>query len=225
MRHPSSDFLHLRVASAAAIAGGIAAAKESLLVTIPWTVVFVIAVIVGFVVSTFLERIFEGLFNTSQRLRSFLFGKDDIEGYWTDVIEMGGDVRVGVQFIRYVEDRYRIDGWQYDLDGKERITWTSIISEFDGDKLHYVYQADYHDGAVSRYGYSTTTFCRTSSTTKPDSAIGNFSDLGAAPKITFQCVRQSKEFVAAFIVEGGRAAAKLGGEQEAKEANARRAVA
>ncbi|MDB5320772.1 MAG: hypothetical protein JWN40_2403 [Phycisphaerales bacterium] len=94
-------------------------------------------------------------------LPRLILGPSNIQGIWFNTIPVDGDTFCGLFVVSLTDGRVRVVGEQFDKAGLVRVTWTSVMTQFDGDTLRFVYQARYTvRNMVERFGFSTYTFIR-----------------------------------------------------------------
>ena len=127
--------------------------------------------------------------------------KNFIEGYYSNFVDINGERRVGVLCILLTNGTYKVDGWQYDINGNEFVSWSSIMSSFDGTELKYLYLASFRDNTIEKYGYSALKFLREEPNLPPIAYRGTFSDIGDSKNIvtTFNGNRQDSNFIKKYL--------------------------
>jgi hypothetical protein len=178
-RKPQLFTQAVRLGAIGAVATGLAVAKDTYFSGAAIKPFLAFVLLLSLIISKVVELGLEYLFDTSKWWRSFWLGKNNIEGLWAQKLTVDGIRCLGILSLYYAGSEYRVFGWRYNLDGKQVASWESLLLDFDGNVLHYLYQTRYQEESRTQYGYSTITFVRTVPTEKPKSCNGHFLDLAA----------------------------------------------
>jgi hypothetical protein len=101
--------------------------------------IYILALI--FIYST-LEVAADAAIDGSRRVRRWLMGKDDIEGYWLNIVYQSDRIIAGgVLYIYYENRSYKMEGRDFDLDGVWRGWFGTDISRYSNRCLSYKYHA------------------------------------------------------------------------------------
>ncbi|MEM6364324.1 MAG: hypothetical protein AAF745_07855 [Planctomycetota bacterium] len=117
------------------------------------------------------------LLDRSTVLRRVVAGQSFIEGDWLDY----ADGHFGLLTIRYDDGAVRVHGNAISKDGTILYTWRSVIADFDGIVLEYLFRADVAidgDPFNEDYGHIRITFLRPAPRSAPCQFSGAFCRFG-----------------------------------------------
>ncbi len=146
---------------------------------IPYTITFLLCIAVIIMLIKVLELLFSFLIHNSQVVRSWILREENIEGAWFDMLKIDSDYFYGILLINIRNKKIQVSGEQFDCEGNVRVSWTTVMADFDGSTLRYVYQSRYAKAGniEEKYGFSTHDFIRYSSGKRPNSYNGYFADI------------------------------------------------
>src|SRR5262249_1997762 len=108
--------------------------------------VTLIAVISSFFILRQTDLYFYVLLNNFRWLRKFIFGKENIEDFWLDILfkETGEIQEFGLIQIFYRNRQFKVHGDLFSTDVRRIGEFRSTLSGFDGSRLDFIYRRDLH---------------------------------------------------------------------------------
>lgn len=127
-------------------------------------VIQVFIAVIGALLIVSFDRIVSILIRSSRTLRSVIMGRDDIEGYWIEIMRensTGKEIGFAVEVISYVSGSFHIDGKQFDLDGTFRGTYWTVMHEYAESNSKLVFGSKHFgDSGCEKAGYSQVHYLR-----------------------------------------------------------------
>ncbi len=141
------------------------------------------AAVAGAVASAGLYRLlssgFLWLFSRTRWLRKMLLGKGFLEGTWIGHYTSGGAHFITVEHIDQASGQPRINGREFDANGKTRASWASDTVSVDTDRMRlvYAYTCTVFDRKHVQEGLGVFTMVRESAEAGPTKLDGYAVDL------------------------------------------------
>ncbi|HEY0412527.1 MAG TPA: hypothetical protein VGD66_05245, partial [Allosphingosinicella sp.] len=152
-RKPQLFTQAVRIGAIGAVATGLAAAKDIYFHGAGIKPFLFIVLVVALVISKVVELSLEYLFENSAWWRLFLLGKNNVEGFWAQKLAIDGVRCLGIVSIDYSSGTLEVHGWRYNLEGEPVASWKSLLLEFDGIEMRYLYETRYQEVSLTQHGY------------------------------------------------------------------------
>lgn len=117
------------------------------------------------------------LFDRSSLLRKIVAGDSFIEGDWLDY----PNGHLGILTFRYDDGKIRVHGTAINPDGKIVYSWHSVLADFDGTVLEYLFRSRRSvdgDPFNEDYGHLKVSFTRSAPRSAPAQFAGAFLHFG-----------------------------------------------
>lgn len=120
-----------------------------------------LAFLIGLIViSVALDRCVEASIDASPLIRRLIAGKRHIEGLWINITSNKEETTIhngSIVAIEYRDGRHHLDGESFDGNGSRVGSLRTVTTDYDSDRLDYVYVAEVtsHHQTVNGFGYST----------------------------------------------------------------------
>ena len=163
----------------AATASALATACSLVIAIFPMYVVTATSFFLSLFIIRRLDDIFDAFLDKYEPVRSFIFGKENIEGFWVDVLysETGAIKEFGIIRISFRQRQFNVHGDLYS-DRVERIGefWSKMTS-FKGQELIFVYERELHQAGIQKAtGLSRYVFREAADKRFPQTFNGEFFD-------------------------------------------------
>lgn len=152
---------------------------------------FLALIFVGvfFVCAKLVEETLMKVINSSTWIRRLLLGKDFIEGWWVESLELLHNVTgqpdastsdFVIAVIRFDDGEYTVEGYWLDISGNFKGSWASSFSTYKDGCLEYIFQGPWLAGAkpYTNNGYARIKFLRDTTSSPPEYFEGEVVNIG-----------------------------------------------